>query len=76
MRIENYIRIALCIFLLLFIFWFQRPLIRQQLIDLERQKKHYEDKKTRWRMDSIRRAQEIEMLDSALCRIKKIREEK
>jgi hypothetical protein len=68
MSIQNYIRIALCIGLLCFIFFYQRPFVYQQLIDLEKQKAAYEAQKRFWHRDSIRRAHVIIKLDSLILR--------
>lgn len=77
---KNYVSIAISIVILCLIFFCQLPLVEQQrklyklqLINLETQKKLYEYRERKWRQDSTRRAHEIEMLDSALYRIKKIR---
>lgn len=53
-----------------FVFFYQRPLVDQQAKALEMQKQIFEAQKRQWKRDSIRKAHEIKMLDSALYRIK------
>lgn len=67
------IRMALCILLCLYIVFYQRPIVDQQVKALEMQKQIYEAQKMQWMRDSIRRAHEIKLLDSALYRIKNFR---
>lgn len=71
----RYIKIAVSIGLVCFIIFFQ-ILTREQQKNLEEvtrfyeaQKCAYKKQKQRWSQDSIRRAHEIQLLDSALYRI-------
>lgn len=70
MSISDYIKIVLCIALLFFIILFQVPNLKMQMESLEKQKATYEAQNRAWARDSIRKAHEIQMLDSALHRIK------
>lgn len=79
MRIEKNINIAiairiiLCIGLLYFILFYQRPKLKKQIIDLEQQKELYALQQKQWQRDSIRREHEIQMLDSALYRLNNLK---
>jgi len=67
------IRIILCIGLLYFILFYQAPMLKNQIIDLEQQKELYARQQKQWQRDSIRREREIQMLDSALYRLNNLK---
>ncbi len=70
MNPQDYIKIVLCIAIFFFIIFFQIPNTKRQMELLERQKAIYEAQNRAWVRDSMRKAHEIQMLDSALSRIK------
>ena len=64
------VKIVLLCLLIGYIILFQIPSLRNLKSDIEVQKEIYEAMNRKWRRDSTRSAHEIQMLDSALYRIR------